>query len=83
MEGAASGRKHALEADFEENDALLYAAMRNILLRKGKNVEIVAITNRAGGVMIKSSISVLEEKRKAKENGKKYPTAGIIFQEKK
>ena len=28
MEGAASGRKHALEADFEENDALLYAAMR-------------------------------------------------------
>ncbi len=42
MEGAASGRKHALEAAFEENDALLYAAMRNILLRKGKNVEIVA-----------------------------------------
>ena len=42
MEGAASGRKYALEADFEENDALLYAAMRNILLRKGKNVEIVA-----------------------------------------
>ena len=42
MEGAASGRKQALEADFEENDALLYAAMRNILLRKGKNVEIVA-----------------------------------------
>ncbi len=42
MEGAASGRKRALEADFEENDALLYAAMRNILLRKGKNIEIVA-----------------------------------------
>lgn len=42
MEGAASGRKRALEADFEENDALKYAAMRNILLRKGKNIEIVA-----------------------------------------
>lgn len=42
MEGAASGRKRALEAPFEENDALLYAALRNILLRKGKNVEIVA-----------------------------------------
>jgi len=42
MEGAASGRKRALEADFEENDALQYAALRNILLRKGKNVEIVA-----------------------------------------
>lgn len=42
MEGAASGRKRALEADFEENDALKYAAIRNILLRKGKAVEIVA-----------------------------------------
>ncbi len=42
MEGAASGRKRALEADFEENDALKYAAIRNILLRKGKAIEIVA-----------------------------------------
>lgn len=42
MEGAASGRKRALEAEFEENDALKYAAIRNILLRKGKEVEIVA-----------------------------------------
>ena len=42
MEGAASGRKRALENDFEENDALQYAAMRNILLRKGKQVEILA-----------------------------------------
>ena len=42
MEGAASGRKCALENDFEENDALQYAALRNILLRKGKSVEILA-----------------------------------------
>ena len=42
MEGAASGRKRALEAAFEENDALQYAALRNILLRKGKTVEILA-----------------------------------------
>lgn len=42
MEGAASGRKHALEADYEENDALKYAALRNILLRKGKCIEILA-----------------------------------------
>ena len=42
MEGAASGRKHALESEYENNDALLYASLRNILLRKGKNVEIVA-----------------------------------------
>ena len=42
MEGAAEGRKKALETPYEENPALLYAAARNILLRKGKNVEIVA-----------------------------------------
>ena len=42
MEGAASGRKNALELPYEENDALKYAALRNILLKKGKNVEILA-----------------------------------------
>lgn len=42
MEGAAEGRKMALENPFEENDALLYAAARNILHRKGKAIEIMA-----------------------------------------
>ena len=41
-EGAQAGRKAALEASFEENDALKYAALRNILLRKGKCIEILA-----------------------------------------
>ena len=42
MEGAASGRKIALEAPFAENDALQYAAIRNILYRKGKAIEVLA-----------------------------------------
>ena len=42
MEGAASMRKRALELPYEQNPCVLYAAIRNILLRKGKNVEIVA-----------------------------------------
>ena len=42
MEGAASGRELALNSPFEENDAVKYAALRNILLRKGKNVEVLA-----------------------------------------
>ena len=42
MEGAASGRKAAMENDFAENDALQYAAIRNILLRKGKTIEVLA-----------------------------------------
>lgn len=42
MEGAAEGRRLALETDFDENGPLLYAAVRNILLRKGKTVEVLA-----------------------------------------
>ncbi|NBK00074.1 glucose-6-phosphate isomerase [bacterium 1xD8-48] len=42
MEGAQAGRKAALEASFEDNDAVKYAAVRNILLRKGKAIEILA-----------------------------------------
>lgn len=42
MEGAAEGRRLALEQDFADNDSLQYAAIRNILLRKGKSVEVLA-----------------------------------------
>ncbi|MCD7752656.1 MAG: glucose-6-phosphate isomerase [Lachnospiraceae bacterium] len=42
MAGAASARKRAIEAPFEENDAVQYAALRNVLYRKGKKVEILA-----------------------------------------
>ncbi len=42
MEGAASSREMAMNNAFEENDALLYAAVRNILHRKGKGVEVLA-----------------------------------------
>ncbi len=42
MEGAQAGRKAALENAFEDNDAVKYAALRNILLRKGKGIEILA-----------------------------------------
>lgn len=42
MRGAQDARERALTAPFEENDALKYAAIRNILLRKGKQIEIMA-----------------------------------------
>ena len=42
MEGAQSMRERCLNNPFESNDSMLYAAVRNILLRKGKNIEIVA-----------------------------------------
>ena len=42
MEGAASMREECLNKPFMENDAVLYAAIRNLLLRKGKGIEILA-----------------------------------------
>ena len=42
MAGAAATREEVLKKDFEENPSLLYAAVRNIFLRKGKNIEVTA-----------------------------------------
>ncbi len=42
MQGAAGMREKCLNADFEDNAALLYAAVRNIMLRKGKGIEVLA-----------------------------------------
>ena len=42
MSGAAAARKSALEKPYKENPALLYAAMRNTIHRKGKAIEILA-----------------------------------------
>ncbi len=42
MSGAAAERERVLNAPYEENESLRYAAARNILFRKGKSVEILA-----------------------------------------
>ena len=42
MAGAADMRKTCLENGFKENGALMYAAVRNILHRKGKMMEVLA-----------------------------------------
>lgn len=41
MEGAASMRNYCLNSSYNENGALQYAAVRNVLLRKGKSIEIL------------------------------------------
>lgn len=41
MAGAASARKRCIENDFDSNDSMQYAALRNIMLSKGKAVEIL------------------------------------------
>lgn len=40
MEGARKARLHFLENTFDNNEAMKYAAIRNILYRKGKDMEI-------------------------------------------
>ena len=57
MEGAASGREMALNAPYEENDAVLYAALRNILHRKGKSTEILAIMSQASTMYLSGGSS--------------------------
>ncbi len=42
MSGAQAMREFCLKDGTADNDALLYASIRNILLRKGKNVEVLA-----------------------------------------
>lgn len=42
MAGAAATREEVIGKSFEENPSLLYAAIRNIFLRKGKNIEVTA-----------------------------------------
>lgn len=42
MEGNAAEREHLLSKPFEENEALIYAAYRNIFYRQGKCVELLA-----------------------------------------
>ena len=42
MEGAASFREMALNNNYDDNPSLKYAALRNILMRKGRNVEFLA-----------------------------------------
>ncbi len=42
MAGAAAEREIVMNKNFDENPSLQYAAIRNILHRKGKNVEILA-----------------------------------------
>ncbi|MGI6108401.1 MAG: glucose-6-phosphate isomerase [Eubacteriaceae bacterium] len=41
MAGAAAQRKISLDNDFAANDSMQYAAMRNLFLRRGKDLEIL------------------------------------------
>jgi glucose-6-phosphate isomerase len=41
LKGASDAKKYYTHASFEENDALLYASLRNLLYEKGKKIELL------------------------------------------
>jgi glucose-6-phosphate isomerase len=41
LTGARDARRHYLQAPYPENDAMLYAAIRNLLYRSGKKIEVL------------------------------------------
>ena len=47
MQGAADMRQRVLEAPYEENPSLQYAACRNLLLEKEKKLSFWQIMNQA------------------------------------
>ncbi len=42
MQGAANGREYCINNDFDNNDSMKYAAVRNVLHEKGLGMEILA-----------------------------------------
>lgn len=76
MKGAASARE-AFKADFDNNDCYKYAALRNILYRKGKAVELMVSYDPAF-VMMSEWYKQLFGESEGKDNKGILP-ASVIF----
>jgi glucose-6-phosphate isomerase len=77
MRGAADARERFLSAPFAENDCLRYAAIRNILLRKGKVTEILAAYEPAAQ-MLSEWWKQLYGESEGKDNRGLFP-ASVVF----
>ena len=81
MEGAASAREDCLAQDFDESDAMKYAAVRNILYNKGKSIEIL-LTSSLHSTMYQSGGSSYTERvrvRMARAYSQQLQTSQQIF----
>ena len=76
MEGAAKAQK-AYEADFEENDCYQYAALRNILYRKGKSTELL-VSYEPSFTMMSEWYKQLFGESEGKDNKGIFP-ASVVF----
>ncbi len=76
MAGAAQAQNDYM-ADFENNDCYKYAAIRNILNRKGKNVEML-VSYDPNFVMMSEWYKQLFGESEGKDNKGIFPAAGVF-----
>lgn len=76
MVGAAQAQKDCM-ADFDQNDCYQYAAIRNILNRKGKQIEML-VSYEPSFVMMSEWYKQLFGESEGKDNKGIYPAAGVF-----
>ena len=77
MEGAAKAREDLSVCDLDKNDCYRYAALRNILYRKGKAIEILVSYEPAFSMMAEWYTQLFGESE-GKDNKGIYPSSAIF-----
>ena len=77
MNGAASAREALTDTDLQKNDCYKYAAIRNILYRKGKNVELL-VSYEPAFTMMNEWWKQLFGESEGKDNKGLFP-ASVVF----
>ena len=77
MKGAADARAAYADCDLQKNDCYKYAALRNILYRKGKSVEML-IAYEPSFAMINEWYKQLFGESEGKDNKGIYPSSAVF-----
>ncbi len=77
MQGAADARKALMETDLDKNDCYKYAAIRNILYRKGKQIELL-VSYEPAFTMMNEWWKQLFGESEGKDNKGLFP-ASVVF----
>lgn len=77
MKGAADARAALNDPDINKNDAYKYAALRNILLRKGKNIEML-VAYEPNFTLMNEWYKQLFGESEGKDNKGIFPAAAIF-----
>lgn len=77
MEGAAQAREALSVCDLEKNDCYRYAALRNILYRKGKAIEIL-VSYEPAFTMMSEWYKQLFGESEGKDNKGIYPSSAVF-----